>query len=605
MPTQLWGAEVQQVIQAAQAASLSPNPALRPFPSPIDWRDQWIYFLLVDRFNNPTKPPQPATVAWDTPYLPYRGGNFAGVKDKLKYIKDLGAGAIWLSPVLKNPQWFSDFYGGYGTLDFLNIEPRFCANPLAALNNPKLADQEFRQLVDAAHDAGLYVILDIVLHHCGDVFTYPGRGDSTNWNSGPAGAEYSINWFDQSGQSQSTWTDIANVQNLSPNAGIWPQELQRNDYFRRRGADDHIVESDFYVLKSLVTEYLNTADGSYPVRNILIRAYQYLIARFDLDGYRIDTLKYVEPEFARTFGNAMREFAQSIGKLNFFTFGEVWTDENDGEIVKFIGRDTSTSAELVGVDAALDFPLRHRLNTICKGQQAPADLATFYDARRQYEKTVISSHGDASLYFVTFLDNHDVNNRFYFDDPASPGAWDNQFTMATAVQFALVGVPCLYYGAEQGLHGIGNSREAVREALWGKPNAFKKTHPFYRLIQNLTDARNTEPALRYGRQYFREVSGDNNAFGYSPFPGGVIAFSRILNDREILVLANTNTSQKIDIYVTLDNQLNKAGQKFAILFTNQDDGKAKTPDKATGAAPGRVTAKAHLRPMEVQFLQPV
>ena len=46
-----------------------------------------------------------------------------------------------------------------------------------------------------------------------------------------------------------------------------------------------------------------------------------MIAKFDIDGFRIDTLKYLDDEFALTFGNAMREFALSIGKKNFFTFG--------------------------------------------------------------------------------------------------------------------------------------------------------------------------------------------------------------------------------------------------------------------------------------------
>src|SRR5512144_1636398 len=48
------------------------------------------------------------------------------------------------------------------------------------------------------------------------------------------------------------------------------------------------------------------------------------------------------------------------------------------------------------------------------------------------------------------------------------------------------------------------------------------------------------PALRYGRQYFRPVSGDGVNFGISPFPGGIVSFSRILNNREVLVTANTN-----------------------------------------------------------------
>jgi alpha amylase-like protein len=97
----------------------------------------------------------------------------------------------------------------------------------------------------------------------------------------------------------------------------------------------------------------------FPVRNALIRSYQYLIAKFDVDGFRIDTLKYIEPEFAQSFGNSMREFALSIGKKNFFTFGEVY--DNEEQIARFIGRQVTEQGDLVGVDAALDFPLFFKL----------------------------------------------------------------------------------------------------------------------------------------------------------------------------------------------------------------------------------------------------
>ena len=71
-----------------------------PFASPADWRDGWIYFLMVDRFNNPSAPPvhQP----YDDPnYYAFQGGTFRGVQAQLKYIKDLGASAIWISPALR------------------------------------------------------------------------------------------------------------------------------------------------------------------------------------------------------------------------------------------------------------------------------------------------------------------------------------------------------------------------------------------------------------------------------------------------------------------------------------------------------------------------
>src|SRR5947209_9056562 len=109
--------------------------------------------------------------------------------------------------------------------------------------------------------------------------------------------------------------------------------------------------------------------SQFPVHAVLIRAYQYLIAKFDEDGLRIDTLKFIERDFAQVFGNSMREFALSIGKKNFFTFGEVYDDEE--QITRFIGRQATDRTDLVGVDAALDFPLFFRLPGVAKGLIPP------------------------------------------------------------------------------------------------------------------------------------------------------------------------------------------------------------------------------------------
>ena len=61
-----------------------------PYPSPEDWRDQVIYFLMVDRFNNPSAPPnhQP----FDGEHDAFQGGSLEGVREQLGYIKALGAG---------------------------------------------------------------------------------------------------------------------------------------------------------------------------------------------------------------------------------------------------------------------------------------------------------------------------------------------------------------------------------------------------------------------------------------------------------------------------------------------------------------------------------
>ena len=98
----------------------------KPFASPADWRDHWIYFLMVDRFNNRNAPP---TAPWNSPFGKFQGGTFEGVRQQLGYLQDLGAGAIWLSPVLKNRPSDEFAHHGYGIQDFLRVEPRFASAP--------------------------------------------------------------------------------------------------------------------------------------------------------------------------------------------------------------------------------------------------------------------------------------------------------------------------------------------------------------------------------------------------------------------------------------------------------------------------------------------
>jgi glycosidase len=349
------------------------------------------------------------------------------------------------------------------------------------------------------------------------------------------------------------------------------------------------------------------------VRDIVIRAHQFLIAKYDVDGFRIDTLKYIETDFARVFANAIREFAFSIGKKEFFTFGEVYDDED--KIARYIGRNATESSDLIGVDAALDFPLFYKLPSVAKGHLAPAEVINMFEYRKQVQRGIISSQGEASKFFVTFLDNHDQHQRFYYSDPAAPHRFDDQVAVGIGCLFSLQGIPCLYYGTEQGLHGAGRTLEAVREALWGKPNAFDPGHPFYQAIRQLAAVRNSQPALRYGRQYFRPLSGDGTNFGISYFPAGLLAFSRILSDQEVVVVANTNTQAAWGGEVIVDFALNAVDSTYRILFSNKTGPANPEPvaEKPAGSVvihevSGAVThgptraLRVKLQPMEIQIL---
>ncbi len=542
MPKSLTDPEVQAAFDRAAAG--------RPFASPEDWRDVWIYFLMVDRFNRDDGRP-PANLPYDAPFGGYQGGTFNGVRDRLRYIKDLGAGAVWLSPVLKNRPSDAGSFHGYGIQDFLCPEPRFASAP-------GKEEAELRALVDEAHALGLYVIFDVVLNHAGDVFGYKDKGSATDWSS----SVLPIEWRDAAGRAR---PDFPAIENLpaplrQPDGLVWPEQLQQNRYFRRKGKGGE-DGGDFESLKEFVTD--GVEDGVFPVRNALILAYQYAVARYDVDGFRIDTLKYIERDFAQTFGNAMREYALSIGKKNFFTFGEVYDGED--RIAQFIGRNTSDSGDLVGVDAALDFPLFFHLPWVAKGFAPPTDVIDVFRVRKAVERNVLSSHGEAGRYFVTFLDNHDMKERLRGASSDAADPFDPQVVLAATLLSCLQGIPCLYYGTEQGLHGRGGSDQNVREALWGKSNAFNVAHPFYKAIESLSAIRASQPALRYGRLYFRPVSGDGVHFGASPFAPGVLAFSRILNNQEVVIVANADAGSRFDGFVLVDRFIHGPGDPLRCL----------------------------------------
>src|SRR5207248_1043872 len=194
---------------------------------------------------------------------------------------------------------------------------------------------------------------------------------------------------------------------------------------------------DFNSLKGIS---FDPPTGHRSAADVLIRAYQYVMARFDVDAFRIDTLKFIPPDFERTFGNAMREFALSAGKKNFFTFGEVFDDENT--IAQFIGRNTAVGA-VVGVDAALDYPLFFKLPNVLKGLSGtPLDVANVFETRKRVEQDIITSHGEAGKFFVTFLDNHDQGQRFGFTGDTQ---LVDQIALGLGCLYSLQGIPCLYY----------------------------------------------------------------------------------------------------------------------------------------------------------------
>src|SRR5258708_36784448 len=80
----------------------------------------------------------------------------------------------------------------------------------------------------------------------------------------------------------------------------------------------------------------------------------------------------------------------------------------------------------------------------------------------------------------------------------------------------------------------------------------------------MTGVRNGLPGLRYGRTYARSLSGDGVTFGISSMPHGVVAFSRIVADDEVLIVANTHPAMSQNLFVVVDGSLNEAGKQRGV-----------------------------------------
>jgi glycosidase len=528
----------------ASDIDLTPIPGKQYFNLAREWREEFIYFVLVDRFHdNVARSPtlhSGRTTGIGTPD-DFFGGTIAGITNHLEYIAGLGCTAIWLSPIFENNP---KAYHGYNINNYLRVDPNFGT------------EQDLIDLVDAAHKFKkggqpfpMRIILDVVINHSGDNWEYLG---------GPKA---------YSNAQQFTFGSFRRADRPIPT------ELQNQDWYHRRGQINNYDTSPENQLGDIVTlkDYANDDDeiGSLVV-NTLIKAHAHWIRQADIDGFRVDAVKHMGPVACSRFCSNIREYAYTLGKRGFFLYGEV-AQADDDLYNRYIGQNTSqqdgNNTVFFGLDSVLDFRLAEGngsggLRDVVKGFQGPQTLFDRLEAQRQRAL----NRGEIGRYLVTFVDNHDSfwqpGGRF------SNGAPDEQVIAAIGYLLCSLGTACIYYGTEQGFSGHGGDNQ-MREAMFDKAtlshNLLNTDCTIYQEIAKIAEVmRNNEP-LRFGRQYFRQISGDGQHFG---FPFGftyTLAFSRILYPDEILVAYNLENNDRHDS-VIVDATLHADGSSMRFLY---------------------------------------
>lgn len=226
----------------------------------FDWDEAVIYFAVTDRFfdgntsNNDAYGVKDYNTG-DKGGSSYHGGDFAGLTQKLDYLKDLGVNTIWITPIVENitsDQHDADTdtatYGYHG----------YWASDFTKLNQHLGTEEEFAALIDAAHSRGMKLMVDVVLNHAG-------YGTEKYFNNILEGAD---------GKKIKMLRDSSNTVS---------------------GDDKQDALSD---LPDFVTE-----DAE--VRNQLIKWQTDWMEKYKIDYYRVDTVKHVDSTTWSAFKNSL------------------------------------------------------------------------------------------------------------------------------------------------------------------------------------------------------------------------------------------------------------------------------------------------------------
>jgi len=484
-------------------------------------QDEIIYFVLPDRFANGDStndtggyPADRLTSGFDPTHKGfYHGGDLKGLTEKLDYIEGLGVTAIWFAPIFKNKPVQgpagdeSAGYHGYWVTDFTQVDPHFGTNA------------EFKAFVDAAHARGMKVYMDIITNHTADViqyaegeYDYRSKADypfSTRF--GPDGERINPGFAGDDDPSPENWAKLVNPDvAYSPVIPEGERDIKvpawLNDpiYYHNRGNSEWWGESsvygDFAGLDDLATENPRVVAG-------MIDIFGSWIDRFGIDGFRIDTVKHVNPEFWQAFVPAMLERAEARGIEDFLIFGEVYVDgATPGPLAVYTRRD-----ELPSV---LDFHFQAAVREVVAKGASPEVIATLLDGDWAYE-----GGREAALRLPTFLGNHDMGRFSMFVREGNPNADNAELLARTMLGHAMLltvrGIPTIYYGDEQGFVSDGNDQLARENMFASRVDAyndndllgtdattagenFDTDHPLYRAIARLSAVRTANPALRRG-----------------------------------------------------------------------------------------------------------
>ena len=443
-----------------------------------------IYLMMPDRFanGNPNNDSIEGMLESADRSNPERrqGGDIAGVMKHLGYIQDLGMTAIWFTPIFENdmtPEYGG--YHGYAATDLYKVDRRYGSN------------EEYKELVDAVHENGMKVIMDMIHNHIGDQHWWMKDLPTQDW----------VHSWEVEGQ-----TNYRGPVSSDPYASKYDYNRLVNGWFVKE-------MPDLNQKNELLADYL--------IQNTI-----WWIEYSGIDGIRMDTYVFPDKEY-------MARWAKEIlvAYPNFNIVGEAW--------LNFPGPEAYWQYDKEGVDdgynshlpSVTDFPLAQvvdaALNENFGWDQGVARIWNILTNDFLYEDATKN---------VIFLDNHDMD-RIYERVQKN----EAHFKMAYTFLLTTRGIPQVYYGTElmMGHEYRGGDDEHRRPNMLGgwegdsrsvftKEGRTDKENEIIDFVSRLGKWRQTSDAVKYGR-----------LLHFVP-QNGVYVYFRIHKNQTVMVIMNSN-----------------------------------------------------------------
>ncbi len=327
------------------------------------------------------------------------GGNFKGVMKKLPYLKKLGVTCIYFNPVFEAASNHR-----YDTSDYMKIDPYLGT------------EKDFAKLVETARNHGIRIILDGVFNHTGDdsvYFNKYGRYPSVGAYQSKESPYYNWYSFEEFPHKYASWWGI----DVLPEVNEQSEDYQ-NFIFGKQG-----------VLKKWLS--------------------------FGIGGYRLDVADELPDFFLKKLRKSVKE-----SNPNAIIIGEVWEDASD-KIAYSARREYLQGYEL---DSVMNYPLKEAIIAYLQSENAQILLRTVRVLTDHYPKqtldclmNILGTHDTARILTVLggiYCNNKEemASERAYLSETVKKQAIQ-KLKMAAVLQYTLPGVPCVYYGDENGAEG--------------------------------------------------------------------------------------------------------------------------------------------------------